>query len=469
LQPAIHLREVVLMLNVDVRSHRPYLRASAGGQKLFLMVKLLPSPEAARARPKVSLAVVVDTSGSMREPAPGTMPELVPTDPVMVDGKTYNATYKGTSKLDVTMDAARRLAQSGLLRPEDTVSLIHFDDTSAVLSSEAVGTGGSRQLEAIDRLREHSGGTQMAPGLRNAESELRAHTDATRTVLLLTDGLAIDEDACREAAAALASLQARIVALGVGEEYNEDLLADLASVTHGKPYDFRDMTMLPEIFETELGSATRQVVSDVEATVKTVRDVHLVSVARVYPSLADVDASQVPLRLGSLEAGDHTVFILELDVPERPPVRARLAQIGVTFLVPAEGYRGEVTPVDVTVEYTTDEALASAVDAEVMGYVQQRNVDNLVRQATQQAQTNPDQAAKTLRVARSMTQRLGNRGMTVALGQAEEELRSRGTIAIGTRKTIKLGARTQTMKVGPNDDLPQNVPSQDEIRRLTGA
>ena len=70
---------------------------------------------------------------------------------------------------------------------------------------------------------------------------------------------------------------------------------------------------------------------------------------------------------------------------------------------------------------------------------------------------------------RAMTQRLGNRGMTVALGKAEEELRSDGTISAGTRKTIKLGARTQTMKVGSPDEVPQNVPSQEEIRRLTGA
>jgi Ca-activated chloride channel family protein len=457
------------MLNVDVRSHRPYLRASAGGQKLFLMLKLLPSPEAARARPDVSLAVVVDTSGSMREPAPGTTPEMVQTAPVTVDGKTYNATYRGTSKLDVTIDAVRRLVQSEHLQPDDRISLIHFDDQSDVLATETVGQGRARLGDAIERLREYSGGTQMAPGLRDAEAVLRGQQDDTRTVLLLTDGLAIDEEACREAASALAGLHARIIALGVGEEYNEDLLAELASTTQGKPYDFRDMTVLPEIFDAELGAATRQVVSDVEATIKTVRDVRLVSVARVYPSLADLDAAQAPLQLGSLEAGDHTIFILELDVPERPAVRARLAQIGVTYRVPGEGYRGEIPPIDVTVEYTTDEALAASVDPEVMGYVQQRNVDSLVREATQQAETNPEQAAKTLRVARSMTQRLGNRGMTVALGKAEDELRSRGTIAIGTRKTIKLGARTQTMKVGPGDDQPQNIPSQDEIRRLTGA
>jgi Ca-activated chloride channel family protein len=457
------------MLNVDVRSHRPYLRASAGAQKLFLMVKLLPAPEAAHARPDVSIAVVVDTSGSMREPAPGTTPELVETAPVTVDGKTYNATYRGTSKLDVTMEAVRRLVASEHLRENDRVSLIHFDDRADVLASETVGQGRARLADAIDRLREYSGGTQMAPGLRHAESELSGQQDDTRTVLLLTDGLAIDEDECREAATALAGIRARIIALGVGEEYNEDLLADLASTTHGKPYDFRDMTVLPEIFDAELGAATRQVIADVEATVKTVRDVRLVSVARVYPSLADLDAAQTPLQLGSLEAGDHTIFILELDVPERPAIRARLAQIGVTYRVPGQGYRGEITPIDVTVEYTTDEALAASVDPEVMGYVQQRNVDSLVRQATQQAETNPEQAARTLRIARSMTQRLGNRGMTVALGKAEDELKSRGTIAIGTRKTIKLGARTQTMKVGPGDDLPQNLPSQDEIRRLTGA
>lgn len=457
------------MLNVVVKSHRPYLRADAGAQKLFVLLKLLPKPETAQARPRLGLAIVIDTSGSMREPAPGTDPDLIPTVPVTIDGKTYNATFRGDSKLQVAMEAARRLAESDDLRADDALALIQFDDTSQVVESGPVGEERARFLDAIARLREFSGGTQMAPGLRNAEAELRGQGDAVKTVLLLTDGLAIDEEECRQAASALADLPARIVALGVGEEYNEDLLAELCSVTRGRPYDFRDMTALPTIFEEELGSATRQVISDVQVTLRTVRDVRLVSAARVYPGLADLDPAQTPLQLGSLEAGDYTAFILELDVPARPAVRARLAQIGVTYWVPAEQYRGEIPPIDLTVEFTTDEALAAAVDPEVMGYVQQRNVDSLVRQAVEQAQTNPEQAARTLQVARSMTQRLGNHGMTVALGKAEDELRSNRTISIGTRKTIKLGARTRTMKVGPGDDTPANVPSQDEIRRLTGA
>ena len=298
---------------------------------------------------------------------------------------------------------------------------------------------------------------------------LRQEDNAARKVLLLTDGLTVDENECREGAGALAELRAPIVALGVGEEYNEDLLSEICNISLGRPYDLRDMTTLPQIFEAELGSTANQVVSDVRLTLRTVREVKLVSAMRAYPSLSDIDVSRDTLALGSIEAGDHTVYILELDVPQRPAVRARLAQVGVTYQVPAQRYRGEIAPQDLIVEFTDDEALAAQVDPEVMSYVQQRNVESLVRQATQQAQKNPEQAAKTLQLARSMTQRLGNRSMTQALGRAEDELKSTGTIAVGTAKTIKLGARTQTMKAGGPDDTPENLPSEEEIRRLTGA
>jgi Ca-activated chloride channel homolog len=457
------------MLNATVKSHRPYLRANTDGQKLFVMIKMAPASEAAAARPRLDLALVLDTSGSMREHAPGLehQPEEAP--PAGLVDKLLSLVRPGSSKLDVATEAARRLLQSPHLQPDDSVSVVQFDDSSTVLASGRIGPDRAQMLTSLGRLQEFSGGTQMALGLQNARRELTDAADATRTVFLLTDGKAVDEEACRQAADDLAQLRARIVALGVGEEYNEDLLADLCSVTGGKPYDFRDMSLLPKILEDEVNSAVRQVVDDVQVTVKTVRDVKLVSAARVYPSVADLDPNQMPLRLGSLEAGDHTVFILELDVPARPPVRSRLAQVGATYQVPARNYRGEIPPVDLVVEFTADESLAAAVDAEVMGYVQQRNVDNLVRQATAQAASDPRQAARTLQVARGMTQRLGNRAMTVALARAEEELRGNGTISAGTRKTIKVGARTQTMKVDGPDATPQNVPSQDEIRRLTGA
>ncbi len=119
------------MLQVVIKPHRTYLRAGAGPQKLFVMLKMLPSLEAAQARPQVNLAVVIDTSGSMREPAPGANIEIIPTDPVTVDGKTYTGTFEGSTKLDVAMEAARRPLDSPNLAPDDTVTLIQFEDDAS--------------------------------------------------------------------------------------------------------------------------------------------------------------------------------------------------------------------------------------------------------------------------------------------------------------------------------------------------
>ena len=457
------------MLNLTTKLHRAFLRANAGPQKLFVMLKVLPSPEAASARPRVNVAVVMDTSGSMREPAPGALVRTKPMAPVVMDGKTYNATFEGDTKLDVAMEAVRRLIDSPNLGPDDEVTIIQFDDNSEVVARGNPSRDRETLTRGIESLTKYSGGTQMGKGLRTAARELAAEDDAARKVLLLTDGLAVDEEECRSAAGALAEVRAPIVALGVGEEYNEDLLSEITSVSLGRPYDLRDITELPEIFETELGATASQVISDVRLTLRTVRDVKLVTAMRSYPSLSEIDISREYLALGDIEAGDHTIFILEIDIPERPPVRTRLGQLGLTYLVPAKGYRGEIPIQDLVVEFTDDEALAAQVDPEVMGYVQQRNIDNLVRQATEQAKTNPEQASKTLQVARSMTQRLGNRSMTQALGRAADELQSSGTIQLGTVKTIKLGARTKTVKAAGPDDVPDALPTEEEIKRLTGA
>ena len=65
----------------------------------------------------------------------------------------------------------------------------------------------------------------MGKGLRIAVDALGQGDDTARKVLLLTDGRAVDELDCRDAAGALAELNTPIIALGVGEEYNEDLLS----------------------------------------------------------------------------------------------------------------------------------------------------------------------------------------------------------------------------------------------------
>ncbi len=60
--------EGVTMLNIVLRPHRASLMAgTADPQKLFAMLKMLPGSEVAGARAPLAFALVIDTSGSMRE------------------------------------------------------------------------------------------------------------------------------------------------------------------------------------------------------------------------------------------------------------------------------------------------------------------------------------------------------------------------------------------------------------------
>lgn len=107
----------------------------------------------------------------------------------------------------------------------------------------------------------------------------------------------------------------------------------------------------------------------------------------------------------------------------------------------------------------------ASVDQEVMGYVQQSNISQLVTEATRVADKDPQRAEELLETARLMTQRIGNPAMTQSLTEAQDELRKTRQISSGTRKTIKMGSKGKTVRMGGdiNDEL-----SEEQIRQVSG-
>ncbi|MGV3719419.1 MAG: vWA domain-containing protein [Actinomycetota bacterium] len=467
------------MLNVVLKPHRSSLRAGATEpQKVFAMLKLIPEAAVAQARPPLALALVIDTSGSMREFADQdtarreVAQQGLQGQPDSTDGAKYRAvSLKLPTKLDQAVEAAHRLIDDERLAPDDQVTIIRFDDDAETLLPLTPLSDRAAAHRAIDSLHKYSGGTQMGKGMRCAREQLGSlATHVAKRTLLLTDGKAFDDEECRALAPAFAASNTPIIAIGIGPEYNEELMRQLSDVTQGRPYHLQGMDQLREILDAEVGASVREVVTDLQATVGTVRDVKLASITRVYPSLAELIVAQQPYRLGNIPAGDYTVFILEFNVEglQRPPSRARLARVGLSGHVPGLGRQDELEPQDIFIEFTTDEAAIAQVDPEVLGYVQQKNVDNMVQQAVRQSTIDASQARRTLQAAVGMTQRLGNEAVTQMLENALDELNQNGALSAGTRKTVALGGRTKTMKPGGTQAM-EGAPSEEEIRRMTGA
>jgi Ca-activated chloride channel family protein len=442
------------------------------------MLKVIPETEVAQTRPPLAFALAIDTSGSMREfadqeAAKGEVRSRgLQGQQQAADGANYQ-TYDLNlpSKLDRAIEAAHALIDDERLTPNDQLAVIHFDDEArSLLRLTTLGSKESAHA-AVEKLRDYSGGTYMAEGMRLALQEVSdLPRQVAKRLLLLTDGRTFDEDECSSRAPQFAAANTPIIAIGIGAEYNDELMLEIAQVSQGRPYHLQDISQLRAILDAEVGSSSREVVTDLQATIATVKGVTLNSFTRVYPSLAEIDISSTRYQLGNIAAGDYTVFALEFTVSgvARPFGRARLAQVGLSGHAPALGRRDEFPPRDLFVSFTTDEAAIAAVDPEVLGYVQQKNLDRMVQDAVRQATVDAGRARQTLQVAVGMTQRLGNSAMTQMLENALDELNKTGTISVESRKTVALGGRTKTIKPGGTTPSEGGM-SDADIRKLTGA
>jgi Ca-activated chloride channel homolog len=132
--------------------------------------------------------------------------------------------------------------------------------------------------------------------------------------------------------------------------------------------------------------------------------------------------------------------------------------------VPGQNRRGELPPQNLIAQFVMGQA-AAQVDREVMGYVQQCNISQLVNEATRIAEQNPQKAEELLETARRMTVRIGNDAMTTSLENAQTELRKTRRLSSDMRKTVKMGSKGKTVKMesGSNNEL-----SDEKIREMTG-
>ncbi|MEA5556309.1 vWA domain-containing protein [Nodularia spumigena] len=459
-------------LNLAIRPHREFMPAETAGQKLFLMLKLRPTKDVAAIPPSTTFTFVIDTSGSMYEIVTG---DTTPTGKTYtVDGKEYTQVTGGKSKIDIVSESLLALIRSGRLGASDRIAIVQFDDTASQIIGLTSATEINKLEDAIAQLRTFSGGTRMGLGLRRALEMLNNQQMTVRRTLLFTDGQTFDDDQCRAIASDFATNNIPITALGVGEDFNEDLLTHLSDSTGGTllyivPGNAIGTQVsildLPHKIIDEYTQAQQEVITNLALTIKTVKGVELTRIVRAYPTQAEFPLNQDPHPIGNAAANDETIFILEFSMNSRPASRVRIAQLGLTYDVPGQKIRGELPPQNVVVQFVPGQGGAAQVDQEVMDYLQQCNISHIINQATKIAEQDPQKAEQLLDTARRMTVKIGNQAMAESLNGAQEELRKTRKISAGTRKTVKMGAKGKTVKM--SSDINEQL-SEAEMRKLTG-
>ena len=228
-------------MHMSLRTDRHLIRAHARSERHLLAHIVAPTAEPRAGRQPVSVALVLDRSGSM----------------------------DGERKFDLARDAVEQALR--MLRPEDRFTLVVYDEEVDVLVPLAAATAEARSL-ARARLQDVGprGSTDLRAGWMAGASQIAAHLapDSINRALLLTDGLAnhgvTDHTALVATAAALRRQGVATSTFGVGADFDERLLRDIAHEGGGHFYFVETPAQIPDLLTSELGEALEVVLRGAE-------------------------------------------------------------------------------------------------------------------------------------------------------------------------------------------------------------
>lgn len=276
-------------------------------------------------RPPLNLAIAIDTSGSM---------------------------------IGAPIDYVRTgLAQmQDVLRPEDRITLIGFSDDAKVLAESIAGDDPALTV-AIESL-DADGRTNIYAGLRAALEYVDASADpqSQNRVLLLSDGETttglVNDARVRTLAEAYAAEGISVSTIGMGEDFDPELMRGLAETGGGAFYFLEDPAAVTEVFAEEaeafLLPLAQNVVIDAEVSEGySLRGVFGTQRAVVTPGRARIEIPSLQLA-HRVSAGDNEggrrggggAMVVEL-TPERGATGRDVGMLRIAYDTPWSDERVE--------------------------------------------------------------------------------------------------------------------------------
>lgn len=335
---------------------KDYMPVTGGSQIAYALIEAKPTEMVAQVRMPLNFALVIDHSGSMRG-----------------------------AKLKNVREAVKMVIDH--LEPTDYISVVIFDDTAQVIIPSMPANDPIGMKAAIDRIQD-AGGTTMSLGMIQGLGELRRWNipNAVNRMILLTDGVTYgDTDRCRQLARDARDAGIAINPLGIGSDWDEDLLDNIGQLSGGSPAEFiRSAENAMSVFQQQLQSAVSVAVRNATLTLKLPTGVTPRKAVKVLPLIRDVDAGsalsdrQVTVSLGDLEKDTPQSVLVELMIDPRPAGLFRIAQAELSYDVPIMNLVGERVRQDIKVTFTNDANQAAQVNALVMNFAEKANAQRLV-------------------------------------------------------------------------------------------
>ncbi len=417
--------------HVERMMHRSSIAVAGESAASYALIKLIPSGDSStNSLPSLPLNIglVLDVSGSMYED----------------DGL-------GVSRLERVQEAA--LAAIAKLKPEDTLSVAAFaHEAQVVLPPTRLADFAAIEdaVRRIDSFGVDPGGTAMDQGVARGMEEVKKNVGSGRInqVVVLTDGETTQAETCRTLAQQARDQKIRLTLLGVGIEWNAELLKDMARRSEGR-WCYIDASQAQEagrVFHREFDRLSATAFTNVEFQIRPARGVRIKRLRQVVPEITDVQLEEredrrLAAQLGALEKDQARRYILEMSLPRRPDGRYVIAQMEITYDL-GVGQRDTSGPLPLEMQYTT--AGPGYVNAEVAKHIDEIQIYELNNNLQKALAAN--NASEAQRLAENIAKKgdiMGPRGAlkTRLARQVLEELHQGGRVSKKTQLAVDDAAR----------------------------
>jgi Ca-activated chloride channel family protein len=396
---------------------RPYLPATQTPQVAYVLIEIVPTAAAANIQMPVNVAFVLDHSGSMR-------------------GNKLRA-----------MKAAAGLALDRL-GDDDTVAIVIFNHETVVLVPSQPAAGRDSIKRLINGIRDE-GGTKIARALAAGLGELtRGPQGALSRLILLTDGETDkDERECIAMADQAGASGVPITAFGVGNEWNDGLLTEIANRSHGEVEHLQRPEQIEDNFQAVVQQAQGSIFQNANATLRLVTGVQPRAAWQVVPLIKNLGYKPLAERtvvvpLEQLEKDNRRVLLFELMVEPKPAGQYRIGQLEVDYDVPQLGITGEKARTDLVLQITTDQTLTKQVNPQVMNIVEKVSAFKLQTRALDDIEAgNVAGATQKLQSAVTRLLNTGEADLAQTVQKEVQNLEQQGELSSEGQKTIRFGSR----------------------------
>ncbi len=395
------------------------LAESTEPQLIYLLLDATPEGAIAQL-PKLplNLCLVVDRSSSMRG-----------------------------DRLNQVKEAAGRIIDQ--LGQNDYFSLVTFNDRAETVISAQRVTNRADLKQGVARI-EAAGGTEMARGMALALQEIQRPliSRGISRIMLLTDGRTYGDDGtCVEIARRAQSRGIGLTALGIGTEWNEDLLETMTASENSHTQYIASAQEVTTVFAEELKRMYSVFAQHVRLSITMRPGGMLRSLDQVRPFLATVPVTEKTdlnwsATLADWTGADLQAFLLEIVVPPLTSGDHPLVKVVLHYDLPGANLKDQTREEVVRISIRPPDQVTRQLDSTVKYWLERLMAYRLQARAWKDVEAGRmNEASDRLRMAGTRLFGAGEVQLAHTVEEEASRMLSGGSASEEGRKRIKFGTR----------------------------